>query len=368
MAKHALTEPRIDALKPRAKRYTLKESPGLELRVTPKGTKTFCCVYKTAGKQYRETIGQFPSVSLEKARQKVAEILGKKKVDAHSVAGLARRYLDAHPENADAERVFRLHILPRVGTTVATRLTRGDVLGLLDKLKPKGRTLARDAHKHLRAMYNWAIDYELVEANPAARISKKRRPELRDRDDDGRALSDDDLHAIWAATRKMGYPFGTLYQLVMLTGQRRADWSEARWREIKEGALVVPAKRFKVKTHGDHLVPLSRTVRAILRTLPRWTKGDYMFTTTDGAAPISGYSKAAKRCTKLSGVQTRLKDFRTTCRTRLVGPLGVREEIAERVLGHVQQRLVRIYDKHKYEKEKGDALHAYARHVRGVVR
>ena len=30
----------------------------------------------------------------------------------------------------------------------------------------------------------------------------------------------------------MGYPFGPFYRLIMLTGQRRSEWSEARWSQV----------------------------------------------------------------------------------------------------------------------------------------
>jgi hypothetical protein len=373
VAKQALTEERIKALRPRSSRYTLKESPGLELRITPAGTKTFCCVYKARGRQHRVTLGRFPSLSLAAARQQVATLLEQKHTDPHTIAGLAARYVET-TGNEDAERTFRLHVLPHIGRDLASRLGRGDVLSLLDKVKSQGRTIARDVHKHLRAMFYWAMDYELVVANPAARISKKRRPELRDRDDDGRALTDAELKKIWAATRRMGYPFGTIYQLTMLTGQRRGDWSDARWSEIRDDVLVIPAERYKVKTAGDHRVPLGRTVRAILRTLPRWEHSDCLFPVTrinkterPADRPVSGFSKAAAQCETLSGLHVRPKDFRTTCRTRLP-KLGLRMDVAERVLGHTPERLVRIYDKHDYETEKKAALELYARHMRSVVR
>lgn len=368
MAKQALTEERIDALRPRRQRYEVKDPGcrGLEVRITPSGTRTFCAVYKTQGRQRRETLGRFPQLSLTDARKRVADILERRQAAPDTIAGLSNRYLDQHPNPSDAERVFRLHINPRVGQQFAARLRRADVLELLDAVKGNGKTVARDVHKHLRAMYYWAMDYELVGNNPAARISKIKRPELRDADDDGRPYTDEELKAVWHAAVQMGYPFGTLYQLLMLTGQRRGDWSDARWSETVDRSLVVPAERYK--TRRQHTVPLSTPVRGLLQRLPRFGDSDFLFPSQGGKGDtISGFSRAAAICRRLSGVHVRPKDFRTTMRTRM-SQLSVRLDVAEMILGHVQDRMVRIYDQHNFEQEKRAALEKYARHLKRVVR
>lgn len=56
----------------------------------------------------------------------------------------------------------------------------------------------------------------------ASPVAGMRRPEL------GyvaweRVLSMDELKAVWAAADKMGYPFGPMERLLILTAQRRAE-------------------------------------------------------------------------------------------------------------------------------------------------
>jgi hypothetical protein len=46
---------------------------------------------------------------------------------------------------------------------------------------------------------------------------------------------------------------------------------------------------------------------------------------------------------------------------------GVRPEIAERVLGHVQGGVAGIYDRHAYTAEKADALARLAALVGGLI-
>ena len=47
-----------------------------------------------------------------------------------------------------------------------------------------------------------------------------------------RVLNDDELRALWKAAEGMGYPYGPLFQLLALTGQRKSEVAEARWSEI----------------------------------------------------------------------------------------------------------------------------------------
>jgi integrase len=68
-------------------------------------------------------------------------------------------------------------------------------------------------------------------------------------------LSDDELAVVWRAAGQLGYPFGSLYQALMLTGQRRSEICEARRSEVKDGVLTIPAERM-----GD----------PILQLLKRW--------------------------------------------------------------------------------------------------
>ena len=50
-----------------------------------------------------------------------------------------------------------------------------------------------------------------------------------------------------------------------------------------------------MKTDVDHVVPLSDDVLDILKSLPRFKKGDHLFSTTFGKKPVNGFSKAKER-------------------------------------------------------------------------
>jgi integrase len=183
-------------------------------------------------------------------------------------------------------------------------------------------------------------------------------------------LSDAELIALWQCS---DYPFGSLYQLLLLTGARKSEVSDARWREfdLTKKIWTVPPERFK--SNASHLVPLSDAAVAIIEALPRFTKGDHLFTTTYGEKPISGFSKGKDRLDKLMAEQLGstpppwvIHDIRRTVRTRLAS-LRVPDLVAEMVIGHGRKGLQRVYDQHTYESEMREALELWAARLRDIV-
>jgi len=260
-------------------------------------------------------------------------------------------------------------------------ITRADVHELLDSLVQENKIgSAREVRKHIRALFNWAVEREIIQASPANNLKRK---ELAYPDDHGRVLDDQELRAVWAGAAAMGYACGPLFQLLILTGQRTSDWGLAQWPEIstEQNVLEIPAARYK--TRREHTVPLTDPVLEILENLPRWTQGEYLFCArgSSGVLPPSGYSKTVPRLKKLSQAALceqldnesatiehyTVKDFRKTCRTRLT-QLGVSEEIAEVVIGHTQAKIVRTYNRYAYVEEKREALESYGQHIMEVLR
>lgn len=61
----------IQSLEPRSKRYDLQEfdGKGLIIRVLPSGQKFWGVIYQNAGKKKWVTLGNYPEISLAKARK-----------------------------------------------------------------------------------------------------------------------------------------------------------------------------------------------------------------------------------------------------------------------------------------------------------
>jgi len=65
----------------------------------------------------------------------------------------------------------------------------------------------------------------------------------------------------------IGYPFGPLVKLLLVTGQREQEVGSATWREFDGTTWKIPAAR--AKNGVEHSVPLSSLASLILVSLPR---------------------------------------------------------------------------------------------------
>jgi integrase len=113
----------------------------------------------------------------------------------------------------------------------------------------------------------------------------------------------------------------------------------------------------RMKSKAGHVVPLSTSAVEILRSLPRFASGDFVFAGQTGAKPFSGFSKAKRRLDHACNgtAPYSLHDLRRTVRTRLA-ELGVSPFIGELILAHAQKGVHAVYDLHRYDPEKREAL------------
>jgi len=208
-------------------------------------------------------------------------------------------------------------------------------------------------------------------------------------------LSTDEIKAFWRASAQLGYPYGPLMQLLLLTVQRKSEVAEASWSEFggtirdAEGKLQsdlwqIPKQRMK-KGDRPHVVPLPAAAVDLLGRLPRFTRGGFVFSTTHGAKAVNGFSKAKSRLDELmltelraiasergedaDAVQVRpwvIHDLRRTGRTALA-MLPVPDLVAELVIAHAKPGLHKVYNQHAYIAEKRRALELWADRLRDIV-
>ncbi|MEM7731924.1 MAG: hypothetical protein AAF280_03975 [Pseudomonadota bacterium] len=189
------------------------------------------------------------------------------------MSSVVDRYVDQSRDGVIAisswksiDRVMRLLVLPRFGSRHIRDLRRSDIHQLLDDLVATGRTgTARDVKKQLSRVYKWAVDRELIDMNP---VFAMKRPDLGPNTEAGRALEDLELAAIWREAEEMRYPFGSLYQLLMLTGQRRPEWASAQRSEINLSGRYLEVPRVRYEGRRNHVVPMSVPVVNLINSFP----------------------------------------------------------------------------------------------------
>jgi integrase len=399
-----LTEPYIRSLKaaPPGQRYAVADAlvPGLKVRVTDRGAKSFILWrrYGGAANPAARSLGPIGVLTLAAAREKARDWLEliKQGQDPRHIAEhdnsfgvVIEEYLKRHVAGKrkakDAEREIRKELLPRWRNRTLSSITRRDVTQLVDEIKDRGAPYqAHNILGHAKTFFNWAIERGIygIETSPCDRIKPSRLigpKALRQR-----VLSDIEIAAFWRATGRLSYPIGPLFRMLLLTGQRKSEAAEARWREfdLRKRIWAVPPERFK--SDATHLVPLSDDVMALLETLPRSAGGDFLFSTTGGKKPVNGFSNAKHRLDRRMLLSLRamartgndpknvrlepfvIHDLRRTMRTGL-SSLRVVDAVAEMVIGHGRKGIQRVYDQHQYLPEMKEALEAWAARLRSIV-
>jgi integrase len=358
--------------------------PGLALRVSYGGKKAWTFLYRMhGGKLRRITLGHFPAMGLAEARhawRDAREAVDKgenpareKPTHADSFEAVADEWLrrdQAHNRSYDeVRRVIERDVMPQWSGRLIASINRRDALELIDHIADRGAvTLARRTHAHLHRLFRWAVGRGIIETNPFANLPKPGKPVERDR-----VLSDAELALIWRAAGDTEWPFGPLFQLLILSAARKMEIGALRWSEIDGDTIRL--KRQRTKNAEPHTVPLSKPASAIIETLPRMAGGDLVFTTT-GRTVVSGWSKAKATLDAtikdLNGralPEWRIHDIRRTTATGLQR-LGVNLQCVEAILGHVsgsRAGIVGVYQRHAFADEKRAALEAWARHVEGLI-
>jgi hypothetical protein len=276
-----LTKRGLDALrdKPRTgKQFTIWDTLNTHfgVRVSAGGKLAFIVMRRPAGgrRPIRVTLGHYPSMTLEKAREAAQDALAelmqgknptdqrkrrleaRAEADATTFAGVAKRYKDFLRSNKarTAEHVAKL-----IDRDLATRwdgrpiasITKRDVIDLVDWIKDHrgkragervgGPAAARQALVYAKRIFKFAQARDLIEYSPADLVDSKqiigaKKPRQR-------VLSDAEIRAVWNATawntapgievRDRGrWPTAPFVQLLVLLGVRRGELGKARWRAI----------------------------------------------------------------------------------------------------------------------------------------
>jgi integrase len=397
MAKINLTDRFIssDKRKPPKGRmdYSDAQVPGLALRVTSAGHRSFVLIARFPlhpKNPTRHTLGEYGQISLDQARQKARDWLGliQKGIDpavddarqraearrrqVNTFAAVADEFLDRHAvglaKAGEAKRIIDGEFVKRWAARPVTDIRPEECAAAIRAIVKRGSPYqAHNALGYLKRLYSWAIGTNefgvtsspVASLRPADLIGKR---EARDR-----VLADIELRAVWDGADGMGYPYGPLIRLLILTGQREREVADMGWSEVHfDRALwTIPATR--MKGARAHEIPLAPEALALLRSLPRFTAGDLVFTATAGAKAVNGFSKAKMRVDALSGVAGwKFHDLRRTMRTHL-SALPIEDRVREQMIAHAQPGLHKVYDLHRYEAEKRRGFELWEARLSSIV-
>jgi integrase len=386
--------------------------PGFGLRIYASGLKTWQAFYRVDGKMVREKLGtlaQIPNVGdarelarrsmttaragahpVEERRRKEeedrrraeAEELRKK----NTLAAAIDRYLMDRPVDKSRKPMCAEYLSETIRTleknvkqSLLGKRPLDEITG--DDIKQLVRGIAKDTPSqanhtlaYLKAMLSWAVDQSLISKNPGDGVKMPAQEVERER-----ALDHKEIRPFWLACDRIGWPFGPLAQLLLLTAQRRDELAHATWSEfdLDGRTWTIPGER--TKNGRAHMVHLSALAIEILEELPRLaSKKGWVFTTGLGGAdtPVSGFGRGRERIgaamAVISGEEVApftLHDLRRSAATGMAS-LAIAPHVVDKILNHSSGKIAgvaRIYNRFEYLPERKVALETWARHVENLV-
>jgi integrase len=368
--------------------------PALALRVTSNGHKSWSLFYRHGGRLRRYTIGNYPAFDPAAARKAASSALHRlaegidpgeeKRVRrnapkplADDFESFAREYLERQVKRNTAAstyretaRIIERDVIPEWGKRSIGSIAKRDVIALVDKKVASGaevqanRILAR-----LRTLFGWGVEKDRITANPCDGLKPPTKEKARDR-----VLNEAETRAFWGATEELGWPFGSLFRLLLLTAQRRDEVATMEWSEIDLERRVWSLPREKAKNDQGHDVHLSQQAVDLLLALPR-IQGGLVFS-TNGRTAVSGFSRSKER---LDGLMAKsighevdpwiLHDLRRSAATGMAG-LRVLPHVVDRILNHTSgtiRGVARVYNRFDYLEERKAAIEAWGRKVDTIV-
>ena len=383
MPKHKFSDRWLSAVKPTENRvdYWDTLTPGFGVRVGEGGRKAFVVMTRVDGQLRRFTLKPtYPQLSLADARKQAEKIVKDAQVGLDPAAAkLAERkaaqalrrntfgavaaafmqdFAKNHRTRDEMQRKIDVELLPHWRDRPIASITRGDVKSLLREKAHDGGYAANRLLALVSKIFTWALDEEIIQSSPAVRLPRLCKEEERER-----VLSADEIRVLWGAFTELGYPFGDLYKMMLLTAQRRGEVASMRWSQIVPGSWSLPAA--KAKTAAGHLVPLSSLAREVLDGLPMM--GEHLFVARKDA-PLQGWSKSKARLDRIVKLDEpwQIEDMRRTAATHMRS-LGIDRLVVSKILNHAESGITKVYDRFSADPEKAAALERWANRIKIII-
>jgi len=393
-----LTEAQAERLKPEEKRYNVKDSgqPGLDLRVTPSGVKTWSVVYRRGRKTQRITIGRWPAWSVIKARQQARDILRARDLGEDPAAVKQAKKRAPEPptvqEIGDAwlaaiskrkslrldKQALTRDLYPALGGQPLRDVTKPQIAAILDAVLARanargatGEAMFNRVRASFSSMWAWAIERGHSDDNPVMAI---RRQKLQSRE---RVFTPEEIKTLWAAW-DTGTPYSVrmVSRLLLVTAQRLSEVTRAEWSEVDRSTRIWTIPSAHTKSGRVHRLPLSDFALELLDAVEQESSdGRYWFPSKWGrerrglqalrSNTISRYWSEHADVTW--GVEdARPHDLRRSAVTAMA-ELGVRREVTSAVLNHTHGDVTAVYVRAELIDQQRDALQKWADYLQELV-
>jgi integrase len=368
LSRFKFTKPAVAAL-PAAEpgkrlEYQDTEQPGLRLRVSATGAKSYLVLARVKGGALeRITIGRADKLTPENARTQAKQIVAKLALgESYAAADRALRgemrfsdlftaYIENHSmrvrSRVEYEGLHRRHIEPALGKLRLSAVTHEKIIALHRGItKPQdgaagAPTTANRCVALIKAVFNWAKTHGFwTGANPAESIQKNKENSRR------RYLQATELARFFEAVQETAEPAKSFFMLALLTGARRSNVLGMRWRDIDmdEALWHIPALSAKAGEEMD--IPLTPEAMAVLKQRQLDVGASEWVFPADSK---SGHYEEPKRAWATLQKRAALEDLRIHDLRRTMGSwlvrTGANTAINAKALGHKSLQAAAVYQR-----------------------
>lgn len=306
----------ISSLKPKEKKYTVRESRGFAVQILPSGSKTFMYIFELNGQKGYFRLGTYPSTSLGDARiayndayklvKRGIDPRKEKKAAAEEEARAAKEtaeqaeaaakaadqlekctfeYIleEGVPENfvpttveqlagvwfvnfskenhterwqGTAISCIKVHILPGMGKMEIASVRHKHAVSFIERIASTVPGSARNVMKFCRQMFKYACRLEWAEIQPFHEITES-VPKIAPKADE-RHLDDDEIVQAWDEISKSSSSQAVkrALKLILVTAQRPGEVAQMHRNQIKDRWWTIPAE-VAGKNEREHRVYLT---------------------------------------------------------------------------------------------------------------
>jgi len=286
------------------------------------------------------------------------------------LAGLyIKRWAKRHKKPSSVkedQRQIDADLIPEWGSRPAREISKQDVIRLLDKIVDRGSpSQAIHTRRLLSKMFNFGIQRDLVDSNPALLVPQPATEKPRDR-----VLDNDEIKRMWTALEDFEPIIAASFKLKLLTAARDTEVRRMKWADIDGDVWTIPGTITKNKK--PHRVPLSPQAMTVLDELePVTGHAEWVLASPSPRAagkPIGKTHKATERLCDAANLEGFTgHDLRRTAATKMA-EIEIEPHIIGQVLNHTDRSVTaQVYVQYSYDKQKRNALEKWGRRVEEII-
>lgn len=383
------------------KELVKSDRDGLVVRVSPKGKVTFAMRYYFNNVRKRLDLGSYPLLSLKDARAenlrlraeleqghdpKVVRALERQAIiAADSLQGLFdiwyEAYCSRHKKcHKDIKRSFEIYVYPKIGDLPAEKIGLHAWLEILEPLAQKKPSIAERLLVNAKQMLKYAVKRRLIPHNVLSDIYAKEDLQITKRSCD-RVLDDEEMKMFWLGVNdsRLTLKNKLFVKLCLIYACRNGELRLAKKEhfDFELKIWTIPPENHKLgkSTQKPLLRPIPPSIEGYLReAFTLSPDSDYVFT-NDGTntvmgqgAPLAIPYNIMQYLRRHEGYELKhfsMHDLRRSARTQLSQLVPF--HIAETMLGHSIDRIIRTYDRYHYLKEQAEGYEKWCEKLFRIV-